>query len=145
MKIYSKYSKIVGVVSSVAIWRKEHTHLSCVCEYHTGINRGERNIHIAKRQHEKLIWSAYPAIKTDSCQNGNYRAAVELYMPNLSSVYCSSSDYSDYFNYLMVDFSLLRIHWSVILFHFISREIAALLVCPTRVSFDCWINSTAAL
>ena len=67
MKIYSKYSKIVGVVSSVAIWRKEHTHLSCVSEYHTGINRGERNIHIAKRQHEKLIWSAYPAIKTDSC------------------------------------------------------------------------------
>ena len=61
------YSKIVGVVSSVAIWRKEHTHLSCVSEYHTGINRGERNIHTAKRQHEKLKWSAYPAIKTDSC------------------------------------------------------------------------------
>jgi hypothetical protein len=54
MKIYSKYSKIVGVVSSVAIWRKEHTHLSCVSEYHTGINQGERNIHTAKRQHEKL-------------------------------------------------------------------------------------------
>ena len=75
------------------------------------------------------------------CYNtDNYRAAVELYMPNLSSVYCSSSAYSDYLNYLTVDFSLLKIHRSVILFHLLSREIAALLVCPTRVSFDCWIG-----
>jgi hypothetical protein len=66
MKVHSKYFKIVGVVSNVAIWRKEHTRLSCVSEYYAGINRGERNIHTTKRQHEKLKWSAYPAIKTDS-------------------------------------------------------------------------------
>jgi hypothetical protein len=68
MKIHLKYSKIVGVVSNVAIWRKEHTHLSCVCDYHTGINRGETNLHTTKGQHEKLKWSAYQAIKTDSCR-----------------------------------------------------------------------------
>ena len=62
-----KYIKILGLVSNVAIWRKEHAHLSCVCDYHTGINRGERNIHTTKRQYQKLKWLAYPAIETDSC------------------------------------------------------------------------------